>query len=202
MAIITTENTENVKSVTMDTSKSKWMKWKKNCYYYGNWNVWIFFSISELLDSKKDGIEVSYNAAGVLAHIASDGADAWTLTQPQNVRREFVLQRMVSLFCLFFTFYPSIPLNCIVLNDLMAVLFASRYRRLSRGNWRRSATSTIARSSRFCALSTSSILLKCNIGPSGRSLISPQVCNALCCFFCVAFIAKTKRVNCKNATCH
>lgn len=56
-----------------------------------------FLSIfSDLLDSKSDGIEVSYNAAGVLAHIAFDGADAWTLTQPENVRREFVLKRMVA----------------------------------------------------------------------------------------------------------
>ena len=29
---------------------------------------------ANLLDSVKDGIEVSYNAAGVLAHMASDGA--------------------------------------------------------------------------------------------------------------------------------
>ena len=50
---------------------------------------------SNLLDSTSDGIEVSYNAAGVLAHIASDGRDAWTLTQPENVKREFVLAKMV-----------------------------------------------------------------------------------------------------------
>ncbi|XP_074655038.1 LOW QUALITY PROTEIN: protein zer-1 homolog [Tubulanus polymorphus] len=37
---------------------------------------------SHLLDSDSDGIEVSYNASGVLAHMASDGADAWTLADP------------------------------------------------------------------------------------------------------------------------
>lgn len=46
---------------------------------------------SDLLDSNSDGIEVSYNAAGVLAHIASDGAEAWTIESPS---REEVLDRM------------------------------------------------------------------------------------------------------------
>jgi Zyg-11 family protein len=45
-----------------------------------------------LLDSYSDGIEVSYNAAGVLAHMASDGPEAWTVRQPE---RSFVLDRMV-----------------------------------------------------------------------------------------------------------
>lgn len=30
---------------------------------------------SNLLESRSDGIEVSYNAAGVISHIASDGAE-------------------------------------------------------------------------------------------------------------------------------
>ncbi|XP_065343212.1 protein zer-1 homolog [Cloeon dipterum] len=47
---------------------------------------------ANLLDSTSDGIEVSYNAAGVLSHMASDGADKWTMTTP---RREDVLSRMV-----------------------------------------------------------------------------------------------------------
>jgi len=47
---------------------------------------------SFLLDSKSDGIEVSYNAAGVLAHMASDGEVAWTIDDHE---REFVLNRMV-----------------------------------------------------------------------------------------------------------
>ncbi|CAH1179540.1 unnamed protein product [Phaedon cochleariae] len=48
---------------------------------------------STLLDSESDGIEVSYNAAGVISHIASDGADSWTVVAPS---RGFVLGKMVS----------------------------------------------------------------------------------------------------------
>ncbi|KAF5297204.1 hypothetical protein FQA39_LY12219 [Lamprigera yunnana] len=47
---------------------------------------------SNLLDSISDGIEVSYNAAGVLSHMASDGPDVWTILYPT---RETVLGRMV-----------------------------------------------------------------------------------------------------------
>ena len=46
---------------------------------------------SFLLDSGRDGIEVSYNAAGVLAHIASDGAEVWSIETPV---REHVLERL------------------------------------------------------------------------------------------------------------
>ncbi|XP_077302367.1 protein zer-1 homolog [Arctopsyche grandis] len=46
----------------------------------------------ELLDSQSDGIEVSYNAAGVLAHLASDGEDAWTIKTPT---RKDVLAKML-----------------------------------------------------------------------------------------------------------
>ena len=45
-----------------------------------------------LLDSNMDGIEVSYNAAGVLAHMISDGPEAWTIEEP---KRQSVLERMV-----------------------------------------------------------------------------------------------------------
>lgn len=31
----------------------------------------------KLLQNKSDGIEVSYNAAGTLSHIASDGPEHW-----------------------------------------------------------------------------------------------------------------------------
>ncbi|XP_037806881.1 protein zer-1 homolog isoform X1 [Lucilia sericata] len=48
---------------------------------------------AELLSSESDGIEVSYNAAGVLAHIASDGAEAWTIKEPS---RDEVLISMVN----------------------------------------------------------------------------------------------------------
>lgn len=47
---------------------------------------------ANLLDSSSDGIEVSYNAAGVLAHIASDGESAWAISKPT---RDRVLIRMV-----------------------------------------------------------------------------------------------------------
>ena len=45
-----------------------------------------------LVDSTSDGIETSYNAAGVLAHMASDGREAWTIEEPS---REEVLKKMV-----------------------------------------------------------------------------------------------------------
>ncbi|ESP01735.1 hypothetical protein LOTGIDRAFT_139253, partial [Lottia gigantea] len=48
---------------------------------------------SDLLESTSDGIEVSYNAAGVLAHIASDGVEAWTITETQ---RDLVLCRLTA----------------------------------------------------------------------------------------------------------
>ncbi|KAI5735659.1 hypothetical protein M8J77_021082 [Diaphorina citri] len=47
---------------------------------------------ANLVSSKSDGIEVSYNAAGVLSHIASDGPEAWTIRYPA---REKVLAKMV-----------------------------------------------------------------------------------------------------------
>ncbi|XP_059470108.1 protein zer-1 homolog [Neocloeon triangulifer] len=47
---------------------------------------------ANLLESNSDGIEVSYNAAGVLSHMASDGADKWTMSTP---RRQDVLKGMV-----------------------------------------------------------------------------------------------------------
>ncbi|CAD7003779.1 unnamed protein product [Ceratitis capitata] len=47
---------------------------------------------AKLLVSGCDGIEVSYNAAGVLAHIASDGPEAWTIEKPT---RDSVLICMV-----------------------------------------------------------------------------------------------------------
>lgn len=52
-----------------------------------------FISVfAELLNSTSDGIEVSYNAAGVLAHIASDGPEIWTISSPT---REDVLASLV-----------------------------------------------------------------------------------------------------------
>jgi Zyg-11 protein homolog len=37
--------------------------------------------------------QVSYNAAGVLSHMASDGVDGWTISEP---KREVVLGRIVN----------------------------------------------------------------------------------------------------------
>ncbi|XP_033224674.1 protein zer-1 homolog [Belonocnema kinseyi] len=45
-----------------------------------------------LLRSDSDGIEVSYNAAGILAHMASDGVEAWTVEKPSRTE---VLDLMV-----------------------------------------------------------------------------------------------------------
>uniref|UniRef100_A0A8C8RT51 Protein zer-1 homolog n=1 Tax=Pelusios castaneus TaxID=367368 RepID=A0A8C8RT51_9SAUR len=51
-----------------------------------------FISVfSNLLESKADGIEVSYNACGVLSHIMFDGPEAWGICEP---RREEVVDRM------------------------------------------------------------------------------------------------------------
>ncbi|XP_072015801.1 protein zer-1 homolog [Amphiura filiformis] len=36
----------------------------------------------DLLSDRSDGIEVSYNAAGTLSHILSDGPEAWTIDRP------------------------------------------------------------------------------------------------------------------------
>lgn len=49
----------------------------------------------QLLDSQSDGIEVSYNSAGILAHIASDGEEAWNkYLGPSGCDRDNMLQRM------------------------------------------------------------------------------------------------------------
>jgi len=47
---------------------------------------------TKLLGSTLDGIEVSYNAAGVLAHMVSDGPEAWTIEEPT---RDEVVNKMV-----------------------------------------------------------------------------------------------------------
>uniref|UniRef100_A0A8C9W8D8 Protein zer-1 homolog n=1 Tax=Scleropages formosus TaxID=113540 RepID=A0A8C9W8D8_SCLFO len=47
--------------------------------------------VVNLLDSKADGIEVSYNACGVLSHIMFDGPEAWAMVEPC---RDEVMDRM------------------------------------------------------------------------------------------------------------
>lgn len=54
-------------------------------------NVSPVYPDSNLLDSEADGIEVSYNACGVLSHIMFDGPEAWVICEP---RREEVVDRM------------------------------------------------------------------------------------------------------------
>lgn len=51
----------------------------------------LFSLGSNLLESKADGIEVSYNACGVLSHIMFDGPEAWGICEPH---REEVVKRM------------------------------------------------------------------------------------------------------------
>lgn len=46
---------------------------------------------SNLLDSKADGIEVSYNACGVLSHIMFDGPELWSMEEPL---RDTVMDKM------------------------------------------------------------------------------------------------------------
>ncbi|KAK7074095.1 Protein zer-1 [Halocaridina rubra] len=53
----------------------------------------LLTTFADLLDSNSDGIEVSYNAAGVLSHIASGGAETWTIEEPTRAE---VLERMVA----------------------------------------------------------------------------------------------------------
>lgn len=53
----------------------------------------LMTTFADLLDSNSDGIEVSYNAAGVLSHIASGGAESWTIKKPTRAE---VLERMVA----------------------------------------------------------------------------------------------------------
>ncbi|KAK3088587.1 hypothetical protein FSP39_020920 [Pinctada imbricata] len=47
---------------------------------------------STLLESKSDGIEVSYNAAGIFSHITADGPEAWTIGRPS---RDSIMSRMI-----------------------------------------------------------------------------------------------------------
>ncbi|XP_043257797.1 protein zer-1 homolog [Colletes gigas] len=48
--------------------------------------------VEKLLHSGSDNIEIPYNAAGILAHIASDGVEAWTIERPN---RNKILELMV-----------------------------------------------------------------------------------------------------------
>ena len=54
--------------------------------------ILVCLCFSDLLESNSDGIEVSYNACGVLAHMVSDGPGSWEADIPS---RKTVLQRMI-----------------------------------------------------------------------------------------------------------
>ena len=83
-----------------------------------------------LLDSCRDGIEVSYNAAGVLAHMASDGPDSWTIKHPERVHVLSRMSRAINRWNLkserninYRSFAPIIKLAGINLNDSLFHLF-------------------------------------------------------------------------------
>lgn len=63
-------------------------------YIFISFVCFVCVLTSELLNSTSDGIEVSYNAAGVLSHLACDGAEAWIIDNP---RRTDVLKTMVGV---------------------------------------------------------------------------------------------------------
>ena len=51
-------------------------------------------NFSQLLDHIEESIEISYNSAGVLAHMVSDGDDAW---EELNVKRTDVMDKIVKV---------------------------------------------------------------------------------------------------------
>ncbi|KAF2353610.1 Armadillo-type fold [Trinorchestia longiramus] len=53
----------------------------------------LIATFTDLLKSNSGGIEVSYNAAGVLSHLASDGPEAWTIDNPS---RDYVLNALTT----------------------------------------------------------------------------------------------------------
>lgn len=49
-----------------------------------------------LLRFRENNLEIGYNSAGILAHLASDGKDAWTVLETP---REETLNEIVKNFC-------------------------------------------------------------------------------------------------------
>ena len=58
----------------------------------GRTMIAAIFKGMKITSKTSSNFQVSYNAAGVLAHMASDGAEAWTITEPSRAE---VLSRMV-----------------------------------------------------------------------------------------------------------
>ena len=57
--------------------KQVWLYYKTHGFIKSR-KMFCFFPLCRsLLQDRTDGIEVSYNAAGALAHMASDGEDVW-----------------------------------------------------------------------------------------------------------------------------
>lgn len=52
----------------------------------------------ELLDQMSDGIETSYNSAGVLAQLLSDGVPKWTTAVPRQEVTDKIVRVGLSLF--------------------------------------------------------------------------------------------------------
>lgn len=57
-----------------------------------------FIIFSALLTMLVDGIEISYNSAGVLAHMVSDGEAAWSKV---SVSRSFVMEKIIKVWLTF-----------------------------------------------------------------------------------------------------
>ncbi|PVD21892.1 hypothetical protein C0Q70_17695 [Pomacea canaliculata] len=74
----------NMMGLMGNIAEVDWLRPKLMCEEYVN----VF---SELLESTSDGIEVSYNACGVLSHLCFDGPQAWMIPRPS---RSEVLARM------------------------------------------------------------------------------------------------------------
>lgn len=51
----------------------------------------LISTFRQLLFQTNDGIEIAYNSAGVLVHIMSDGADAWSATSLEHERNSIIL---------------------------------------------------------------------------------------------------------------
>lgn len=49
----------------------------------------------QLLEIVEDGIEISYNSAGVLSHMLSDGRNAWTITEPSRADVELAIAKAI-----------------------------------------------------------------------------------------------------------
>lgn len=65
------------------------------------YKFWLKEKFRDLLETKiEESIEISYNSAGVLAHMVSDGEDAWN--EIASDRNE-VMEKIISVSCLIVT---------------------------------------------------------------------------------------------------